>query len=76
MRIRRIPVVAIVAVAVAALLAAVGARYREHLPAIGRADGLEDLTKQELYERAQAADIPGRSEMNKDELIRALRAAA
>lgn len=37
---------------------------------------LEDLTKDELYERARAADIPGRSEMNKDELIRALRSAA
>ena len=34
---------------------------------------LEELTKEELYERAQAADIPGRSHMSKDELIAALR---
>jgi hypothetical protein len=33
---------------------------------------LEDLTKEELYKRAQDADIPGRSEMSKDELVRAL----
>jgi DNA end-binding protein Ku len=36
---------------------------------------LQDLTRDELYERAQKADIPGRSEMTKDELIKALRAA-
>lgn len=35
---------------------------------------LEDLTKEELYARAQEADIPGRSEMSKEELIAALRA--
>ena len=35
---------------------------------------LENLTKEELYVRAQAADIPGRSEMSKDQLIEALRA--
>lgn len=35
-------------------------------------DGLDDLTKDELYERAQEADIEGRSEMTKDELIEAL----
>jgi hypothetical protein len=35
---------------------------------------LEDLTKEELYARAQEADIPGRSEMSKDELVEALRA--
>ena len=39
-------------------------------------DGLDDLTKDELYERAKDADIAGRSEMNKDELVRALRSAA
>jgi DNA end-binding protein Ku len=37
------------------------------------ADSLDELTKAELYERARAAGIPGRSEMTKDELIRALR---
>lgn len=34
---------------------------------------LEDLSKSELYERAQRADVPGRSGMSKAELIRALR---
>jgi hemerythrin superfamily protein len=33
---------------------------------------LADKTKAELYEEAKAADIPGRSSMNKDELARAL----
>jgi DNA end-binding protein Ku len=33
---------------------------------------LDELTKEELYRRAQDADIPGRSEMSKDELVRAL----
>jgi hypothetical protein len=35
---------------------------------------LEDLTRDELYARAQAADIPGRSEMSKADLVAALRA--
>jgi len=35
---------------------------------------LEDLTKDELYARAQAAEIPGRSEMSKEQLVAALRA--
>ena len=39
----------------------------------GRGSNLEDMTKDELYERAQKADIPGRSEMTKSELIEALR---
>jgi hypothetical protein len=34
---------------------------------------LEDLTKEELYARAQEADIPGRSEMSKEQLVEALR---
>jgi hypothetical protein len=38
-----------------------------------RLRSLEDLTKEKLYARAQEADIPGRSEMSKDELIDALR---
>ena len=38
-----------------------------------KAAGLESLTKEELYERAKAADIPGRSEMSKEQLIDALR---
>jgi hypothetical protein len=38
-----------------------------------RPGSLDDLSKDELYARAQDADIPGRSEMSKDELIAALR---
>lgn len=37
---------------------------------------LEDLTKDELYSRAQAAEIPGRSEMSKEQLVAALRSQA
>lgn len=37
----------------------------------GRAD-LLDLTKEELYEKAQQADIEGRSDMTKEELAEAL----
>jgi DNA end-binding protein Ku len=33
---------------------------------------LKKLSKAELYERAQKADIPGRADMNKDELVAAL----
>ncbi len=39
-----------------------------------RPSRLEDLTREELYARAQEADIPGRSEMSKEQLIEALRA--
>src|SRR2546421_2874639 len=35
---------------------------------------LEDLTREELYARAQEADISGRSEMSKQQLVDALRA--
>jgi hypothetical protein len=34
---------------------------------------LEDLTREELYARAQEVDLPGRSEMSKDQLVEALR---
>lgn len=37
--------------------------------------GQADMTRDELYERAKAADIPGRSSMSKDELARAVRKA-
>src|SRR5919106_1856231 len=37
----------------------------------GRAD-LSKLSKDELYERAKRADVPGRAEMSKDELVEAL----
>ncbi len=39
-----------------------------------RPQSLEDLTREELYARAQEADIPGRSEMSKEQLVEALRA--
>jgi hypothetical protein len=35
---------------------------------------LDDRTRDQLYERAQELDIEGRSQMNKDELIEAIRA--
>jgi hypothetical protein len=38
-----------------------------------RVGSLEDLSRDELYARAQEAEIPGRSEMSKDELVEALR---
>jgi DNA end-binding protein Ku len=40
-----------------------------------RRDGLGALSKDELYERAKKADIPGRADMSKEELIEALEAA-
>lgn len=39
----------------------------------GKSGSYEDWTKDELYERAQELDIEGRSSMDKDELIEALR---
>ncbi|MHA6792121.1 DUF7218 family protein [Pseudonocardia bannensis] len=39
----------------------------------GSSNRYEDMTKDELYERAQKVGIKGRSDMNKDELIKALR---
>jgi hypothetical protein len=39
-----------------------------------RPRNFEDLSKEELYTRAQEAEIPGRSDMSKEELIEALRA--
>jgi DNA end-binding protein Ku len=41
-------------------------------PAREDGDGLEKLSREELYERAQEEDVPGRSKMSKDELIEAL----
>ena len=38
----------------------------------GNGGGLEKLSREELYERAQKEDVPGRSKMSKDELIEAL----
>jgi DNA end-binding protein Ku len=36
-------------------------------------DALAKLSREELYERAKRADIPGRSDMSKQQLLRALR---
>ena len=46
-------------------------------PAKRRSDGdrLDGLSKEELYELAKKADLPGRSDMSKDELVEALKAA-
>jgi DNA end-binding protein Ku len=38
----------------------------------GARDELEGLSKDELYERAKRADVPGRSDMSKDQLVEAL----
>ena len=39
----------------------------------GKAGDYEDMTKDELMDRARRVDIEGRSRMTKDELIKALR---
>ncbi len=39
----------------------------------GRADAYDDWTVEQLYERAQELEIEGRSDMDKDDLIEALR---
>ncbi len=41
-------------------------------PAGDGGDGLAGLSREELYERAQKEDVPGRSSMSKDELVDAL----
>jgi DNA end-binding protein Ku len=38
----------------------------------GNGDGLGKLSREELYERAKRADVPGRSDMSKQQLIKAL----
>ncbi len=51
------------------------ARGRRGRSRAGGKQGLEDKSKEELYKLAQDADIPGRSDMSKEELVEALRAA-
>jgi hypothetical protein len=45
-------------------------------PPHGGREDLEDLAKEELYERARQANVTGRSKMTKDGLIKALRATS
>jgi DNA end-binding protein Ku len=62
----------------ASLEAAQQRRGETRASANGRASGdgaLEKLSKDELYERAKDADIPGRADMSKKELIAALKEA-
>jgi DNA end-binding protein Ku len=58
-----------------ALRASVEAARRNRAPGRSSSGDLESRSKDELYELAKKADIPGRSEMSKDELVEALRAA-
>lgn len=37
---------------------------------------LEDRSRQELYNRARELDIPGRSKMNKEDLVEAIRGSS
>lgn len=53
-----------------------GARRSERARKASAGEDLEELTKQELYERAKELDIPGRSAMSKEELARAVRKGA
>ena len=61
----------------AALRASVEAARGRRSPAPTRkgSEELEDKSKEELYELAKTADIPGRSDMSKEQLLEALRAA-
>ena len=71
----RVRNVTIVVVGVGSLAAAAQLRRRLTGSSNGsRPRSLDELSKEELYERAQEADIAGRSEMSKDELVAALRA--
>jgi DNA end-binding protein Ku len=61
----------------AALRASIDAAKGGRRPAKRRSDAnrLDGLSKEELYELAKKADLPGRSDMSKDELVDALKAA-
>jgi DNA end-binding protein Ku len=62
----------------AALRASIEAARRRGTPLIAEdGDGnLDDLSREELYELAKRADIPGRSGMSKKQLVTAIRRAA
>ena len=51
------------------------ARGRRSRPRRNGSEALDGKSKEELYELAKQADIPGRSDMSKEELVEALRAA-
>jgi DNA end-binding protein Ku len=59
-----------------ALRASIEARKGPRLSRDGEGEPLSGLSREELYERAKAAEIPGRSQMSKEELADALRNAA
>ena len=52
-----------------------GGEAEARTPKRSGGSGLSELTKAELYERAQEKDISGRSSMTKDELVAALKSA-
>jgi DNA end-binding protein Ku len=58
-----------------ALRASVEAARRNRAPRRSSSGDLESRSKDELYKLARDADIPGRSDMSKEELVEALRAA-
>ncbi len=62
-----------------ALIGYLASRGRELLSLVNRRRAakhqIQDLTREQLYERAQAAEISGRSTMNKDELRAAVEEA-
>jgi DNA end-binding protein Ku len=49
-----------------------GPRFTRDDAGSREAEDLEDLSREELYERAKEADVPGRSKMSKEELVEAL----
>src|SRR5205823_12336021 len=50
-----------------------GAREQKHATAWGREVPMEEWPRDALYERAKQLNIKGRSEMNKEELVRAIK---
>jgi DNA end-binding protein Ku len=60
----------------AALRASVEAARGRRPNLVAKDGDLDALSKDELYELAKDADIPGRSDMSKQQLVKALRAAA
>ncbi len=51
---------------------------KHRVPGFGRrgANEYDDMTRDELYERAKALDINGRSDMTKQELVEAVKTAS